>query len=56
MSLFEFHAKCRFKARDLDEAFQKLEQHFKALREGGEANLGMIEGEMNLYPVKKKDD
>ena len=34
--LFELSGKMRFEAKDIDDAFRKLSQHFKSLADGGD--------------------
>ena len=45
--IFQLKANIEFIAKDLDDAFEKLQEHFKKLKNSKESNL-IIKGEIEL--------
>lgn len=50
MKVFRLKADAVFRAESIDDAFQKLEEHFRALREGGDHAL-IDEGDISIMKV-----
>jgi len=51
---FVFTADIEFDAEDLDDAFEKLRNHFQSLVDGIDTELGQI-GNMELKPKERKE-
>lgn len=53
MKRFRFQADIEFDAEDIDDAFARLAQHFSALCNEEESELGQ-RGEMTIYPIPQE--
>jgi len=53
--IFELNAKCIFQAKDIDNAFVKLSEHFTALANEKDTNL-ILGGEIEIEEIAPVDN